>query len=241
MKLAPAAIGTCSAAGIRPQNEDRAGFLLAPDGSAALLVLADGMGGHAGGEVASEIAVRTLLEAFERYGFAEAEPLLEEAIRAAHARIRRQAARDAACEGMGTTLVVGVLREGEVLVGHVGDSRALQFRPPHVRRLTQDHLYITEVLGLPEREAKEHPKGHVLSQALGVPGDLAPTLNRFSITAGDWVVLCTDGVHGPLAEPQLSELLADGTPGEVVGAMVREAIRSGSRDNCSVVAAQVPA
>jgi protein phosphatase len=240
VRLSSELISVCSETGVRPHNEDRCDFRIAADQSAGLLILADGMGGQAAGEVASHLAVETLLEAFDQCGFGRAEGLLEEAFQAAHARIQREAARDAARDGMGTTLVAVVLQHGQLLVGHVGDSRAFQFRPPYVRRLTEDHLYISEVLGLEEKEARHHPKGHVLAQAVGIPGKIRPSFHRFEAEPGDWIVLCSDGVHASLAEPEMGRLLTACPLSEAVAEMVNAALVNGSRDNCSIVAAALP-
>ncbi len=234
-------IAMCSQAGARTGNEDRCATLLAPDGSAALLALADGMGGQACGEIASEIAIQTLVKAFEKYGFDEPDALLQQAIIGAHERIQREAAADKRKEGMGTTLVAAVLQEDRVLIGHVGDSRAFQFRDGCVRRLTEDHLYITEVLGLPESAAPDHPSGHVLAQALGSQGAVRPTINQFDVRPGDRILLCSDGVHGVLSEPELLEILKRPELGDSVGLIVKTAIAAGSKDNCTAVTGAMPA
>jgi protein phosphatase len=127
-----------------------------------------------------------------------------------------------------------------LIVAHAGDSRALQFRPPYVRRLTRDHLHVVDVLGLAENKAKHHPQGHVLSQALGVTGPIQPDVNRFSLAAGDYVLLCSDGVSEFVNEVEMCDLLTRRPLPEGAGAIVELAIRKGSTDNCSVVAAVIP-
>ena len=239
MKLLEPMVSIHSEAGKRANNEDQVGFYAAPDGSGVLLVLADGMGGHACGEVASQRAIDVLLKMFEKYQFDDVEKLMQEAIYTAHERIQRDAAQDEHKEGMGTTIVTAALLQNEVVVGHVGDSRALQFRLPFVRRLTRDHLYATDVLEVEESQAKHHAKGNVLSQALGIAGPITPTLNRFDACPGDIIVLCSDGVSECVMEPHMAQLLAGAHLPQSAQSIVHAALANGSRDNCSVVAARV--
>jgi protein phosphatase len=229
-----------SAAGVRPGNEDSCGYQIAPDRHSALLVLADGMGGHVSGEVASRLTTRLLLQQFiDQAGFADAAAGLLEMIRQAHERIAREAAQDARKQGMGTTVVAALLRDSELTVAHVGDSRALLFRPPYVYRLTQDHLHVVDALGVPENRAKQHPQGNVLSQALGTQGAVDPDLHRCELRSGDYLVLCSDGVSECLSEVEMCRLLTCRSVRKAARQMVEAALRQGSRDNCSVIAAAI--
>ena len=228
-------------AGTRKNNEDFCGFLVSPDRSNAIAVLSDGMGGHASGEVASKLTVQVLLEAFQ----AAREPSnpeeeLYESILSAHAQILREAARDERKEGMGATVVAVLLRAGKVTVGHVGDSRALQFRGNLVRRLTEDHLFAVEVLGLAENVAKHHPNGHVLTQALGTASDIKPRISQFDLAPNDCLVLCSDGVSEYLDEQQMCRYLLTGDLALAAQKMVNRALELGSKDNCSAIVIKVP-
>jgi PPM family protein phosphatase len=241
LKFSPDQIAMHTSAGVRKNNQDFCGFLVAPDGSAALMVLADGMGGHRCGEVASQLATDTLLTHFEQQGFAaDAAGQLREGILEAHERIAREAEADPGKQGMGTTVVATVLRPGELTVAHVGDSRALQFRAPNVRRLTRDHLYVVDVLGLEENVAKTHPQGHILAQALGVGGDLEPTISQFDLAPGDRILLCCDGVSEYLNEAELGRLLLQLPLRDAVVRIVEAALANQSRDNCTALAAAIP-
>jgi PPM family protein phosphatase len=205
-----------------------------------LFVVADGMGGHAGGEIASHLALETVLETFRDCGFDPTEALLADALHSAHERIQREAGRDDSKSGMGTTLVAAALREGAVWVAHIGDSRALQFRAPCVRRLTQDHLFAVDILGISENRAKLHPHGNVLSQALGSDCRIAPAINHFDLASGDIVLLCSDGVSEWVSEPLMWHLLAEHTLDDAIHEIVQAALSNGSRDNCTALAAAVP-
>lgn len=289
-----------SEAGIRRNNEDYCGFQLAPGGRVALLVLSDGMGGHASGEVASRAATEFLLDAFARhFGVETAEPgtravcggdprfaggagkidpfgetipepyipgstvsapglqgagasdmasfeaTFAEAIVAAHEAIHAEAARDSAKEGMGATLVAVLAGPGRIVVAHVGDSRAVQFREDRVRRLTRDHLFVVDALGLTENVAKRHPQGNILSQALGARDPIQPTLGAFDAAPGDQILLCSDGVSEVIGEQEMFDLLlrAGGPGGDPAGcarALVAAALAAGSRDNCTALVATLP-
>lgn len=232
-------------AGRRANNEDSCAFLLQPDGAAVLLIVADGMGGHASGEVASRLAVDTLVEAYTKNGFAPDAEFLRATLIAVDHEIRRAATLDARREGMGTTVVAALLHQDGALIGHIGDSRALQFRNGCVRRLTRDHLFAIDVLGIDENQAKSHPQGNVLSQALGAPGNLAPAINSFDWQPGDVFLLCTDGVSECVPEPQMQSVL-DATANrekplpEAAAALVRRALENRSGDNCTVALVRVP-
>ncbi len=228
-------------AGVRKNNEDFCGYELSRDLSSALLVLADGMGGHSAGEVASHIATETLLNRFQQLGgFDDPGAQLREAILQANEEILRVASEDTGKEGMGTTIVAVLVQSGCLTVAHVGDSRALQFRLPSVRRLTQDHLHVIDVLGLDENVAKQHPQGNVLSQALGVRGQVEPTITGFDAASGDFIVLCSDGVSEYINEREMCEFLTQQPLQQAVVHMVQSAIQTGSKDNCSVLVLSLP-
>ena len=237
MKLTSNAIAWRTDTGRRPGNEDCCGYHLADNRTAGVLVVADGMGGHASGEVASQMAVSAVLGAFQQHGFDDAETLLSHAILAAHRHIAQEAAQHEGKRGMGTTIVAAVLREGEVIVGHIGDSRALQFRLPHVRRLTRDHLFAIDVLGVPENLAKHHENGNVLSQALGSEGEITPSLNRFDIASGDVLVLCTDGISECVDEMKMAQILQQHKPARAAEELIKCALERGSLDNCTALCA----
>jgi len=229
-----------SETGRRRNNEDACGYVVSPDGSAALMVLADGMGGHLSGEVASSMATESLLERFQRdQPVGDPERYLLSNTIEAHHRICSLASRDRQHEGMGSTLVALLLRPPKAIVAHVGDSRAYQSRGRCVRRLTQDHLYVVETLDVRENRAKAHPQGHVLAQALGIEGEIRPEISTVDVMSGDTLLLCSDGVSECLTEPAMGALLARLPMKEAVEAMIRLAIDNGSRDNCTVVAVRI--
>ncbi len=232
-------ISVYSEKGIRPNNEDRASFCHNPK-FGTLLVVADGMGGHEGGEVASEIAVTSLSKAFADTTYDGSEGSLMDAIKNAHQNVLKRVNTSPELRGMGSTMVAAVLMQSTVLVANVGDSRAYQFRADCVRRLTCDDLYISQLLGIDDRVARKHPHGHVLSQAIGAEGGISPNLSTFDMEPGDTLLLCTDGVHEVLPEPDMRWIIEHSPLSSAAEQVVAAALRAGSADNCTVIIARIP-
>ncbi len=225
--------------GVRSNNEDRASFALHPE-YGGLLVVADGMGGHEGGEVASDIVVKSLTASFKVNGYNGSTEALINAIDQAHQCVLQQAEESPEIRGMGSTLLAVVLLPTKAVVANVGDSRAYQFREDCVRRLTVDDLYISQLLGIDDRVARKHPQGHVLSQAIGAETGISPSVHTFDLQPGDTFVLCTDGVHEVLTEPTMRGIIDQSTPTTAAEQLVFAAIRAGSNDNCTAIVARIP-
>lgn len=223
---------------VRSQNEDA--HLENPD--TGLYLVADGMGGHAAGEVASGIAADTLgsrLDSLPPDADSAADEL-SEAIREANSRILREAAEDPAREGMGTTVTALLtLRDGRSVVGHVGDSRAYRLRDGEFLRITRDHTWVQEQVergGLTPEAARLHSASGVLTRALGVEADVEPDLIREEWREGDLYLLCSDGLTGMVPDRRIAELLRNGEDlEERADALVELANREGGRDNVTVV------
>ena len=235
----------------RKHNEDAH---LADD-ALGLYIVADGMGGHAAGEVASAQAVksirealadgRPLLEAFARNPTPEASEvisqLMEKAIGIACAEVHALASSDAGRRGMGTTVVVLLVAGNKAVVGHVGDSRVYLHRKGRVHQLTEDHTLIQEQIkrGLvtKEQSAKSEHK-NVITRAVGVQPDVEVDTLVTDILPGDLFVLCSDGLHGYLKEEELPQLFAQDD--EVLAdALVELALQRGGGDNVTVVSVTV--
>ena len=174
-----------------------------------IFAVADGMGGHRAGEVASAMAV----EAFVRYAKENAslEPLrrMEQGIRAANDLLVSMARRDPDLAGMGTTFTAVVV-EGGVYLGHVGDSRAYLMRDGSLRRLTRDHSLVEKMLregSLTREEAQAHPGRNVILRALGVSPEVEVDLARVEVLPGDLILLCSDGLSVSVEDGELETLL----------------------------------
>ncbi len=233
---------------VRPRNEDAILIVhMAYQGSQELLPLglflvADGMGGHYGGEQASDLAVREIARYLathllvphlaHRGPDSPIKELLEEALQAANAQILQ------AVPGGGTT-VVGALVIGEsVHLIHVGDSRAYLVWPDRLEQLTEDHSLVQRMISLKslsEEEAAGVPR-NVLYQALGHPSRLNPGYRRVSLPRDAWLMLCTDGLWGEVSEDRILELIWESaSPQEACHRLVQEAKAAGGHDNISVV------
>jgi PPM family protein phosphatase len=216
----------------RQGNEDNY-FVRAP-----LFVVADGMGGAQAGEVASEIAVRQ----FE-HGLPEGEApagALVGLIQGANAEIHRQARDDPDRAGMGTTVTAAYVDGENVVVAHVGDSRAYLLRDGDLIRLTRDHSLVGELVArgkLTEEQAESHPQRSVITRALGAYPDVEVDTEVFPARDGDVFLLCSDGLTGMVHEPQLKPLLEEGDRSlEQIGrALIAAANEAGGRDNITVI------
>jgi protein phosphatase len=209
-----------------------------------LLVVADGMGGHAGGDIASSLAVAELAALDgESLGAQEAQGRLNEALRAANGRLLDRVVREPVLAGMGTT-VTAVLRAGSRLIlAHIGDSRAYIVREGRLVQVTTDHTYVQRLVdegSLTTDEAEHHPQRSVLLRVLtGEHGD-EPDLSVREGRPGDRLLLCSDGLSGVVSFETIEETLAGGhSPGEAAQRLVDLALRAGGPDNVTVIVADV--
>jgi len=224
----------------RRGNEDR--YALAP--SLGLFLVADGMGGHTAGQVASELAAESSVRALETLQGAAASlsERLRAAVTAANRTIFQTAQQNPEYAGMGTT-IVAILAEGErAALAHVGDSRAYLVRGSRIRLLTDDHSIVGELLRrneISETAAKEHPHRHVLTRALGVRDTVEPDLAEITPQPGDHFVLCSDGLTGHVEDSEIAKAVRDHDDlQECCEALVALANQRGGEDNITVVVAK---
>ena len=199
-----------------------------------LYAVADGMGGHQGGEVASSLALETVTKAKGN---------LEQRVREANAAVFTHAADDPGLTGMGTTLTV-LLADGKVLrLAHVGDSRAYMFRGGEIQRLTKDHTVVERLVDegkLTAQEAEIHPQRSILTRALGVDKALQVDQAAIEPKPGDRLLLCSDGLTGMIEEARIAEILASKkNPQEAADALVEAANEAGGQDNITAVVIDV--
>lgn len=222
----------------RPGNEDA--FLAQPP----LYAVADGMGGAKAGEVASGMAVAALEEMLAQAPADDetAAAQLAAAAAEANARIYAAASKDSARSGMGTTLTALLLRGDHALLAHVGDSRAYLLRGDELTQITHDHSLVAEMVRegrLAPDEARLHPYRSVLSRALGTEPDVQVDQFRVDLQAGDVLLLCSDGLSGPVSLDKLRKGLAAGDPEKAARRLVDEALRHGGPDNITAVVLQL--
>jgi protein phosphatase len=207
-----------------------------------LHAVADGMGGHQGGEVASRIAVEILSQIDDRGPWNDARvavDALRDSIKQANRKIRELAGRDEDLKGMGTTLTV-VLEDGETFyLAHIGDSRAYLLREGKLSLLTHDHTLVQQLVDegrLTPEEAAQHPQRSIITRALGVDYDVEPDTEIYRRRAGDRLLLCTDGLSGVVGEDEIRRLLAQvRDPQECAEELIRSANAEGGPDNITVV------
>lgn len=231
--------GTTHVGRTRMVNQDAFDRFDDLDRGEILLVVADGLGGHQGGETASKMAVGTLGRLCSE-GDGSPRERLENAILRANAEIFKLASKDHTLRGMGTTLVAVLLRSDEPgLVAHVGDSRLYRLRGDDFAPLTEDHsvvaLLVREGTISPE-EAHDHPKRNQIMRALGVHEEVEIDFESLTPEAGDSLLLCSDGLHGMLRDPEL-KAIAERAPDAhaAVAWLVDAANQAGGTDNITAV------
>ncbi len=206
-----------------------------------LYLVADGMGGHRAGQVASEMAAEAAIRAVDTLQGATVS--LAEKLRQAFACSNREifgaASRDPSLEGMGTTMVSLLVSEARVALGHVGDSRAYLVRGGRIRCLTQDHSVVGEMLRrhqISEEAAREHPHRHVLTRALGVRASVLPDLAELTPEPGDAFVMCSDGLTTHLEDGEIGGvILGEEDPQVACEQLVKAANERGGFDNVTTM------
>ncbi|MEX0619089.1 MAG: Stp1/IreP family PP2C-type Ser/Thr phosphatase [Pseudohongiellaceae bacterium] len=246
MSRLPAEIAALTDPGLnREQNEDCIGY----SREYGIAVLADGMGGHQAGEVASKIAVDSVLRGLQKLiagknaGSITGSQLLEfvsNTISNSNARIFEAATANTSHKGMGTTLVAAILLESRLYVGHVGDSRVYLFRNQELKRITKDHSLIQDLVDkgfYTEDEARSASVKHVVTRALGAGREVEVDTIEHEVEENDLLLLCSDGLTDMLSDGVIAEVLGDASAGLENKAknLVDLANRHGGKDNISVI------
>lgn len=230
----PEAYGISDLGCVRKNNEDS--LLVSPE--LGLYLVADGMGGARGGEEASQLAIQTVVEYVNSLAIRD-ETTLITAFERANFRVWERASLDVSLEGMGTTLVGVIMLNGEIGVASVGDSRAYLFHEGVLRQMTEDQTWINEVgrkLGMSEDRLKAHPMRHVLTMAIGVSNPLTVHAFRLTPPSPCQILLCSDGLHGPVGPEKLANILNSQISLEARCHCLIEAAReAGGPDNITAV------
>jgi protein phosphatase len=228
---------------VRSENQDACAEMQSPAGT-RLLVVADGMGGHQGGSMASRLAIETINDVFRR-GDLSGEALLEAAIREANTRVNSTATQETTLYGMGTTVVALLLDSGldSAWIAHVGDSRIYRLRDGLFEQLTEDHSAVAEMVRrgvITPEEAETHPRRNEILRSLGVEAETKPTLANVELRPGDQLLLCSDGLSGVLSDEEIAAVLQRTPPTEAVRTLVDTVNARGAPDNVTVMIAAVP-
>jgi protein phosphatase len=218
-----------------------------------LVVVADGMGGHAGGDQAARLALRTIgsslapvlagalsTQKYEvtRKGLADA---IDSAIREANRVVKQTAEADARYRGMGATAAVVVIWNGRAVIGHVGDCRVYHHHERQLKPVTRDQTVVNRMVELGQftpEEAAGHPDGNQVLQAIGPRTVIEPAHHKLNLIPGDWLLVACDGLHSQVNDPTLQAIVSNASPSAALLAnqLVGLADDSGGIDNCTVVA-----
>ena len=228
----------------RDHNEDAVRFVRPADPNlrkemGCLAIVADGMGGHASGEVASALAIDTIAE---KYFSSGKNPLksLEAASKLANENIWNLSAENQKLRGMGTTCTAAVLVGQKLYIMHIGDSRAYLYKKGELIQLSDDHTYVQELLNAGEitaAEAKNHPDGNVLTKSLGTSKKRSCDLfeSEYSFEQGDRLLLCSDGLYEYFTSSKLAEYLDGPDLGEISNLLSEKVMEMGAQDNFSIL------
>ena len=223
---------------VRSNNQDSA------YAGSHLLVVADGMGGHAGGDVASSVAIGRLAALDSETPASDIVATLEESVLEANQEILRRARDEPQLRGLGTTITALLRAEGKFALAHIGDSRAYLLRDEETVQITKDHTFVQRLLDegrLTEDEAERHPQRSVLMRVLGdVDADPELDLSLRAAHVGDRWLLCSDGLSGLVSLDTIDATLKDiEDPGECADALVQLALKGGGPDNITCIVADV--
>jgi protein phosphatase len=236
-----AIVDMSSGAAVALGSEKRIPFV----GRAVLLIVCDGMGGAAAGEVAARLAGEVVAHEISQMGgtsgSSQVEPL-RAALKLANQVIFEESRHRAGERGMGTTCTAGLLFAGRVVLAEVGDSRAYLFRAGKLRQLTRDQSLAAAMVdsgALTSEEAKTFPHSNVILQALGVQDHVEPVTSEIEPAPGDVLLLCSDGLHGPVPAERIAAILRDGTGlASCTRALISAALAAGGPDNVTVILAR---
>ena len=229
---------------IRAGNEDS--LYADANQERGLFIVADGMGGHAAGEVASEMAVQIVareLEPVHDLAASDSGARMGDALKSANKAIYERTIVEADKQGMGTTASCLIMGGGRWIIGHIGDSRIYLLRDGVLRQVTKDHSYVQEQVDagfLTAEQARYHPYSNVITRCVGANAVVEADVLDGEMRNGDLFVLASDGLTGMVEDPQLKKILETrGSPGRIVDALITEANRRGGLDNITAIVVQV--
>ncbi len=226
--------------GLRKSNQDY--FLVPERGERPVVAVADGMGGHRAGNIASLVAIESIQEYVNGSDETRLQVLLQHAVSYANHRIFDIASMDADCSGMGTTVVMAYLTPDRFTYANVGDSRLYLFNGEHIRLLTRDHSFVEELVqsgAITRAQAEVHPQRNILTRAVGTSQFVKADTATSRWEPGNIIMLCSDGLHGSVSRAEAEEILR--TSADLLEAcdrLTETALKNGSTDNVTVVLAQ---
>ena len=227
----------------RPHNEDYVEYYVPSDPQqrarkGVTYLVADGMGGHQAGEVASQGAVELVIHQYYSDPDPDVGVSIVRAIRAANKQIYSQAQADPSKSGMGTTLVAAVVLGRKVYVANVGDSRAYLINRTGITQITEDHSWVEEQVRaglLTPEQARKHPQRNLVTRALGSKSTVEVDLFEGEISASDTLLLCSDGLTGRVDDQEIAAIVREQLPAEAARLLVAQANERGGNDNITVL------
>lgn len=230
---------------VREINEDHVYLSEQYPNGSYIAILADGMGGHLAGEIASKTAVEIIYQELHPFvanarNINELKYVLEEAIEKANSVVYQKSMKDERYRGMGTTIVAAIVNEDEILLGHIGDSRAYLIDSEKIQQLTSDHSLVNELLKsgqISEKDAINHPRKNILTRALGTDEYVKVDMNLLPWKKGQTLLLCSDGLTNEVSDQKIFELvnLTPENPNHVVERLIFQANQAEGKDNISVI------
>lgn len=225
----------------RSENQDNYRAIQMPDGR-GWAVVCDGMGGANAGSVASSLAVDTLRELAGRNLYrlprADERAYLIQSMDVTSRRIYEEAIGNASLTGMGTTAVQVLVQNGVAHIAHMGDSRAYIFHAGQLEQITRDHSYVQEMLDsgkITEEEAAAHPRKNLITRAMGVDPKLQAEYTNCTVTPGDILLICTDGLSNMVSHQAMTHTLLNTPFFDIPDSLIKQALAAGGQDNITAL------
>ena len=231
---------------INSPNQDAIGIVLSTmfRKCLPLIIVSDGMGGYNGGEIASKLTIKTISKYYRKFNRKTKKniQLLVEGIAQAHQSIKKYARRNAKLQSMGCTVVAAILTEEQIYLANVGDSRAYLIQSDEIMQISFDHSKVADLVRaglITELEARKHPKRNELSLSLTAKRETAPPFHTIQPwSQGNTLILCSDGLWGPVTESQILAVVSELEPQEAADKLVKLANTNRGPDNISVIIAR---
>ena len=232
----------CSRIGKRRRNEDRY-YLPTEGGPKGLMLVADGMGGHHSGDVASAFGMQVVCESIRESEGKEPKGRLIQAVKQANQVIFKQSLENLEYDGMGTTITLALPEKKKWYVAHVGDSRAYTYEDGRIHQVTEDHSLVAEMEkagSITHDQARVHPHRNIITRAVGTEPEIDVDMYQVNMKIGQVLMLCSDGLTDPISDEELAQMLgSDADLTEIAETLVYMAENLGGRDNITVVLARV--
>ena len=237
---------------VRKNNEDycMGEIIQTEDDCIGIFALADGMGGHKKGEVASKIAVDSIIDFLKENILKSCgikmdylDDVIKQGYNYANQKIFDKVSEDSSCEGMGTTLVVAVIYKDDMIMANVGDSRGYLLHNDEFRRITRDHSVVEELLNanlITEEEARVHPRRNQITRAMGAEEIIIVDIFREKVEKGDMILLATDGLTGCVGDEDIKNIIKqDKDIKEICEDLINQANDNSGKDNISVILSKI--